>query len=110
MLKLPAHVANSLTWFWVLLLNQNRNAVCGQHKEEILSQLRELAKKEPDSSNYENVDLESLLAFEAIVPDPNVQPGRMCVGSHCEAEEEPNTFSAFEVKLFLKCKVITYAS
>ncbi|EXC34703.1 Zinc finger protein CONSTANS-LIKE 13 [Morus notabilis] len=83
-------------------LPKNRNAVCGQHKEEILSQLRELAKKEPDSSNYENVDLESLLGFEAIVPDP-VQPGKMCVGSHCEAEEEPNTFSAFEARTCQWC-------
>lgn len=32
-------------------LPKNRNAACGKHKEEILSQLRELSKLEPNSSD-----------------------------------------------------------
>lgn len=36
-----------LIYFW----NQNRNAACGKHKEEILCQLRELSKLEPNSSD-----------------------------------------------------------
>lgn len=66
----------------------------------MLRQLGELAKKEPDS-NYENMDLDlaSLLSFEVLVPDQNVQPARTRAGSQCDAEEEPNTFSAFQVKL-----------
>lgn len=80
-------------------LPKNRNAVCGQHKEEMLRQLGELAKKEPDS-NYENMDLDlaSLFSFEAHVPDQNVQPARTRAGSQCDAEEEPNTFSAFQAR------------
>lgn len=42
---------------------QNRNAVCGQHKEEILRQLRELARLEPDSIS-ENPDTKPINLFQ----------------------------------------------
>lgn len=48
----------------MLLCNQNRNASCGKHKDEIFSQLHEMAKKDPNYSG-------SLEDFEAQV---DVQP------------------------------------
>ena len=41
------YIAIIFDLFRVLLLNQNRKAACGRHREEILSQLRELVKSEP---------------------------------------------------------------
>ncbi|PON57172.1 Zinc finger-domain containing protein [Parasponia andersonii] len=77
-------------------LPKNRNAVCGQHKEEVLVQLRELAKVEPNS-NDENVDAaDSLMGFQPVVPEQSLQPGRMWMGSQYDAEAEPNTVPTFE--------------
>lgn len=81
------------------MLNQNRNAVCGQHKDEVLVQLRQLAKVEPNS-NYENVDAtRALRGFESLVPEQSVQPGRMFIGSQNDAEAEPITVPTYEVNL-----------
>lgn len=41
-----------LTSFVTLLLNQNRNAACGKHRQEILCQLREMAKTEPNFDDF----------------------------------------------------------
>lgn len=41
------YIATIFDLFRVLLLNQNRKAACGRHKEEIFIQLRELTKSEP---------------------------------------------------------------
>ncbi|KAJ8749616.1 hypothetical protein K2173_026265 [Erythroxylum novogranatense] len=43
---------------------KNRNATCGQHKEEILRQLRELASLEPDFS-YENGDFHRINVIQS---------------------------------------------
>lgn len=74
-------IAYNFDLFRVLLLIQNRKAACGQHKEEILSQLRELAKSEP-------LDLE-----------PYVSSGNLSSGF--EREPEADIFPSHEVKLLL---------
>lgn len=62
----------------MLLLLQNRNAVCGEHKDEMLHQLRELAKLEPNSDNGDEGDIERLIEFQPLVPQHNVQPQDTC--------------------------------
>ncbi|KAE8009589.1 hypothetical protein FH972_006018 [Carpinus fangiana] len=74
-------------------LPKNRNAACGQYKEEILSQLRHLMKLEPHL-NCEDVDAKSLASFRSLVPQQNVQPGHMTIGFADDAE--PIAFPAFE--------------
>lgn len=103
-----------LTWLRILLLNQNRNAACGQYKEEIRSQLRHLMKLEPNL-NCEIVDSEPLASFQSLVPQQNVQPGHTNIG--CFADDaEPIAFPAFEVNFFFLflfllefCKFISFA-
>lgn len=44
---------------------QNRNAACGQHKDDILSQLRDMLKLEPNfAEHYE--DFEPLQRFQSM--------------------------------------------
>lgn len=88
-----------MTWFWVLLLNQNRNAACGLYKDEIINQLRELVKLEPNL-NCENVDAEPLTGFQPLLSEQNVQQGDMVTGFAHNAE--PFVFPRFEVN-FLLC-------
>lgn len=78
----------------MLLLNQNRNAACGQYKEQILSQLRELAKLGPNL-NCENADGEPLTGFQALLSEQNVQPRDMLTGFAHNAD--PFVFPTFEV-------------
>lgn len=90
-------------------MNQNRNAACGQYKEEVLSQLRDLARIEPNLDYENRGGAESLMDFQSLVPDQNLQPGSMFTGSEYDAE--PAMFSAYEVKLFLLvyiCKLFSY--
>lgn len=87
-----------LTWFGLLLLNQNRNAACGRRKEEILSQLRTLAKSEPNLMN-ENVDLNSFMSFQCLESEQNMQSGGFC--TNFEHDAEPLAFPAYEVMLLL---------
>lgn len=84
-----------MTWFRVFLLNQNRNAASGQHKEEMLHQLRQLAKLDPNFK-YENANIEPVGGFQSLVAEPNLQPGNTNTGS--ERDTELNTFCAYEVK------------
>jgi hypothetical protein len=77
-------------------LNQNRNAACGQYKEEILNQLRHLMKLEPNL-NCENVDAEPLASFQSLMPQQNEQPEHMSIGFADNAE--PIAFPAFKVKV-----------
>lgn len=85
-----------MTCFRVFLLNQNRNAAGGQHKEEMLHQLRQLAKLDPNFK-YENANIdEPIVGFHSLVPEPISQPGNMNTGSELDAE--PNIFPAYEVK------------
>lgn len=96
-----------LTWFRIFLLNQNRNAACGQYKEEVLSQLRELARIEPNL-DCKNTDAEFLMDFQSLVPDQNLKPGSMFTGY--EYDGEPTMFSEYEVKLSVGiiCKLFSY--
>lgn len=94
-------------------MNQNRNAACGQYKEEIRSQLRHLMKLEPNL-NCETVDSEPVASFQSLVPQQNVQPGHTSIGFADDAE--PIAFPAFEVKVFFfffflleSCKFISFA-
>lgn len=73
----------------LFLLIQNRNATCGQHKEEILGQLRKLAKVE------QNMDSENLGNLKAVVPKGNQHPGGAHLGFRCDAE--PTSYLAYEV-------------
>ncbi|KAK8262936.1 hypothetical protein V6Z12_D12G009300 [Gossypium hirsutum] len=70
----------------VLPLPKNRNANCGQHKEEVLHQLRELAKSEPTLS-FDNTD--------------DLQTGT--VHTSCTNDTAPISFPAYEM-LFWKRK------
>lgn len=84
-----------ITWFTVLFFYQNRNASCGQHKDEILKQLRELAKSEPTLS-FGKTDVEAIVGFQSLIPDnDNLQPG--CVHTSCKNDTDPISFPAYEV-------------
>ncbi|XWS76500.1 hypothetical protein CRYUN_Cryun01aG0181700 [Craigia yunnanensis] len=75
-------------------LPKNRNASCGQHKEEILHQLRELAKSEPFLS-FEKTDVEAIIGSQPLIPDTdNLQPGS--VHTSCKNYTDPITFPTYE--------------
>ncbi|KAH7517122.1 hypothetical protein FEM48_Zijuj09G0028800 [Ziziphus jujuba var. spinosa] len=76
-------------------LPKNRNAACGQHKAEVLNQLRKLAKMEPNLS-YENVT-----DFQPLVSEQNLQPGSVCTGFEYDAE--PNLFPRYETRQYQPC-------
>ncbi|GAV83379.1 zf-B_box domain-containing protein/CCT domain-containing protein [Cephalotus follicularis] len=76
-------------------LRKNRNVACGQHKEEILRQLRELAKLEP-SLNYESLD--PVIQFQSLMQEKNLQPGNKYTG--CENDVEPISFPSYEGSAF----------
>ncbi|KAF7818242.1 zinc finger protein CONSTANS-LIKE 13 [Senna tora] len=62
-------------------LPKNRKAACGQHKEEIINQLRELAKSEPNLS-FGDVDTEGIGSMHPLVPEHEqyLQSGNMSTG------------------------------
>ncbi|XP_022771006.1 zinc finger protein CONSTANS-LIKE 13-like [Durio zibethinus] len=75
-------------------LPKNRNASCGQHKEEILHQLRELANSEPTLS-FEKNDVEAIIGFHSLIPETdNLQPGS--VHTSCKYDAYPISFPACE--------------
>ncbi|KAJ8543322.1 hypothetical protein K7X08_005845 [Anisodus acutangulus] len=55
-------------------LPKNRNAACGKHKEEILSQLRELSRLEPNSSENQDETV-PIIGFHSMQPAQNRQSG-----------------------------------
>ncbi|KAM3326300.1 zinc finger protein CONSTANS-LIKE 13 [Capsicum chacoense] len=55
-------------------LPKNRNAACGKHKEEILCQLRELSKLEPNSSDDQDETVPNI-GFQYMEPAQNLQSG-----------------------------------
>ena len=59
-----------------MLFKQNRKAACGQYKEEILSQLREIAKSEPSFGDF-NEDTEPFTQLQSRIPEQDLQPGDM---------------------------------
>lgn len=70
--------------------NQNRNAACGQHKEEILCQLRELVRLKPDP--YGNADIDPVNIYLSLDADPQ-PPNLKTIG-------DPGAFASYEVSLF----------
>jgi len=75
-------------------LNQNHKGACGRQKEEILSQLRELIKLEPDLTHGE-VDAEPQLQFE------NLSTG-------FERDIEANMFPSYEVNLTIVLRLLPW--
>ncbi|KAJ4956601.1 hypothetical protein NE237_013384 [Protea cynaroides] len=57
-------------------LPKNRNTTCGRHKEDIFSQLCELAKLE-HCLNIDHGDFESLIGVKTQVAKPSIQPLNM---------------------------------
>ncbi|KAK9945590.1 hypothetical protein M0R45_011098 [Rubus argutus] len=90
----PAHKFQAMG---VPPLPKNRNAACGRHKEEILNQLRTLAKSEPNLMN-ENVDLNSFMSFQCLESEQNMQSGGFCTSF--EHDAEPLAFPAYEAQEF----------
>ncbi|KAI8559038.1 hypothetical protein RHMOL_Rhmol04G0143700 [Rhododendron molle] len=52
----------------------NRKAACGQYKEEILSQLREMTKSELVFSDCQG-DIEPFMQFQSLLLEQDLQPG-----------------------------------
>ncbi|XP_054790693.1 zinc finger protein CONSTANS-LIKE 13 [Prosopis cineraria] len=78
-------------------LPKNRKAACGQHKEEIISQLRELAKSEP-SLNFGDVDTERLSTRHPTVPEQYLQLESFSTGF--EHDFEADIFASCETSVF----------
>ncbi|XP_022758079.1 zinc finger protein CONSTANS-LIKE 13-like [Durio zibethinus] len=75
-------------------LPKNRNASCGQHKEEVLHQLRYLAKSEPNHS-FVKTDVDAITGFQPWITDTdNLQPG--IVHTSCKNDTDPISFPAYE--------------
>lgn len=79
-----------------MLFIQNRNTICGQHKEEILCQLREMAKLEPNFDD-DKQDLESSSGFRSLLPEQNCQ--QLDTYISFEHKAEPTFFPSYEVRL-----------
>ncbi|XP_062022456.1 zinc finger protein CONSTANS-LIKE 13 [Rosa rugosa] len=90
----PAHKFQAMG---VPPLPKNRNAKCGRHKEEILNQLRVVAKSEPNLMN-EDVDLNSFMRFQSPETEHNMQSGGFC--TNFEQDAEPLAFPAYEAQEF----------
>ncbi|KAJ6710438.1 ZINC FINGER PROTEIN CONSTANS-LIKE 10 [Salix koriyanagi] len=70
-------------------LPKNRNAACGQHKEEILCQLRELVSMKPDP--YGNADIDPVNIYLSLDADPQ-PPNLKTIG-------DPGAFASYEENL-----------
>ncbi|CAN1199924.1 Zinc finger protein CONSTANS-LIKE 13 [Linum perenne] len=70
-------------------LPKNRNAACGRHKEEIIRQLRLMARLEP-----ENGEIDPFSLFESVPSEQNLLPNSNCTGS------DHSLFPAYEEHLF----------
>ncbi|KAK1560539.1 hypothetical protein Q3G72_027843 [Acer saccharum] len=84
-LIVPSDAAHNYQALDVPSLPKNRNATCGQQKEEMLRQLRQLSKLEPNY-NYENVDTETVVGFRSLVPELDRQPGNLHTGLEHDAK------------------------
>ncbi|KAI9119379.1 hypothetical protein K1719_010054 [Acacia pycnantha] len=78
-------------------LPKNRKAACGQHKEEIISQLRELAQSEP-GLNFGDLDTERLSSKHPIVPEHHLRSSSLSTGF--EREFETDVFPSRETSVF----------
>ncbi|XP_057484347.1 zinc finger protein CONSTANS-LIKE 13-like [Actinidia eriantha] len=81
-------------------LPKNRKAACGQYKEEILSQLREIAKSEPCFSDCKE-DTEPFMQLQSGVPEQDLQPGDMYAGF--ERGSELATIPSYKAGGFHRC-------
>ncbi|CAN0899049.1 Zinc finger protein CONSTANS-LIKE 13 [Linum grandiflorum] len=79
--------AQNLKAMGVPPLPKNRNAACGRHKEEIIRQLRLMARLEPEDGK-----IDPLTLFESVPSEHNLLPDSNCTGS------DHNLFPAYEVK------------
>lgn len=70
-------------------LPKNRNAACGQHKEEILCQLRELVRWKPEP--YGNADIDPANILHSLDADPQ-PPNLNTIG-------DPGAFTSFKENL-----------
>lgn len=86
-----------LILFRIWLLIQNRHTVCGQRKEDLLCQLREMAKLEPNI-DVDKKDLEPSSRLRSLVPEQNCQQLDTCTGFKHKAE--PIFVPSYEVHLF----------
>ncbi|KAK8718068.1 hypothetical protein V6N13_045314 [Hibiscus sabdariffa] len=78
----------------VLPLPKNRNASCGQHKVDVIHQLRELAKSEP-TLRFGKTAVEAIDGFQPQMPDTdNLQQGT--VHTSCKNDTDPISFPAYE--------------
>ncbi|KAK1354104.1 B-box type zinc finger protein with CCT domain [Heracleum sosnowskyi] len=82
-------------------LPKNRNTVCGQRKEEILCQLREMVKLEP-GCDQDKEDVEPSSGFQSLVPD------RACrqLYTSFESKKEPTFYPLYETSAFQWCNDI----
>ncbi|CAI9108030.1 OLC1v1007539C1 [Oldenlandia corymbosa var. corymbosa] len=74
-------------------LPKNRNATCGQHKEEILLQIREISKLEPNL-NGEQVEFESFGGFQFLEADQQDYQSKK-QGEYLDNVEQP-TLACFD--------------
>ncbi|KAG8389434.1 hypothetical protein BUALT_Bualt02G0229100 [Buddleja alternifolia] len=81
-------------------LPKNRNAACGKHKEEILGQLREMAKTEPNFTGTLE-DLEPDVQFQSQVPPGKCQLRDSSPGLKNNAE--PTSVPSYETSAFKWC-------
>ncbi|KAL8149023.1 hypothetical protein AgCh_006151 [Apium graveolens] len=82
-------------------LPKNRNTVCGQRKEEILFQLREMAKMEPGIDQNKQ-DLEPSSRFQSLFPYHDLQQQNL----NFESKKEATFFSSHEGSTFQWCNDI----
>ncbi|CAA2979451.1 zinc finger protein CONSTANS-LIKE 13-like isoform X2 [Olea europaea var. sylvestris] len=81
-------------------LPKNRNAVCGKHRQEILCQLREMAKNEPNFDDLTE-DFKPNFTLESQVPGGKFQLKDSCPG--LERYVEPALGPYHEENAFLLC-------
>ncbi|KAK1398928.1 B-box type zinc finger protein with CCT domain [Heracleum sosnowskyi] len=82
-------------------LPKNRNTVCGQRKEEILCQLRGMAKLEP-GIDQNKLDLEPSSRFQSLFPYHDCQQQNL----NSESKTEPTFFPCYEGSTFQWCNDI----
>ncbi|KAK4847286.1 hypothetical protein QYF36_000388 [Acer negundo] len=92
-LIVPSDAAHNYQALDVPSLPKNRSATCGQQKEEMLRQLRQLAKLVPNY-NYENADIETVVGFRSLVPELDQHTGSLHTG--LEHDAKPISFPDHE--------------
>ncbi|XP_052185731.1 zinc finger protein CONSTANS-LIKE 13 [Diospyros lotus] len=78
-------------------LPKNHKVACGKYKEEILAQLREMAKSDPNLNDGDGY-MESLMWFQSPAPEQDLQPRNIYPGF--EHETKLNTSPTYEAGAF----------